>query len=129
MRQVSNEECELVRASISPELIEAWRKDFDEDKPDQIVPVPEEVWFAGTWLKGELLALGCDPDLASGICMVLGQRQAMLRKGTNFWGPAIAILEDYKNGTWELPGPELADKLLKERFGDPLNRKEMLDWL
>ncbi len=129
---VSSEECQRVRASIPEATIEEWREDWRSTTEEQnLVPIPEDVWFAGTWLKIRLVEAGCDPDLASEICMAVGQRQAMIKLDgdEHVWGPAIEALANYGKGEWELPGEELAVQLLKERFGDPPDKKAMLDWV
>lgn len=78
---------------------------------------------------GELLALGCRPRRAKSICFAMGQRVAMLPSGADMWGPARAALENYKQGTWDVPGRKLATQLTKEAFGDPPDQQRVLRWL
>lgn len=86
----------------------------------------DEIFAAGDRLGDRLLTLGADADLMSTICSAFGQRAAMSTEAPD--RIADAVVENYKAGRWEKPGPELADRLMVERFGDPPNMREMLVW-
>ena len=91
--------------------------------------VREQVTKAGDWLYEQLRAAGASRELSTDICFATGQRQAMLDPGEDPWAVAREALERYKRGEWDRPGDELADRLLKEKFGDPMDLPRMLDWL
>lgn len=71
----------------------------------------------GNWLQMELLGAGATEELALKICFATGQRQAMILPGGDLWAPAKDALYRYKQGEWDEPGPELAQKLIKEAIG------------
>lgn len=98
--------------------IDKWevaRVAYNETHPENLVPIPPDVWHSGEWLYEQLLANNCTKELAEQIGFALSQKQAFTR---NYWELAQKTLDDYKRGVWDIPGPALAMRLLKERFGE-----------
>lgn len=122
-------ECSRVRGGIPASKFEEWRQGAEEFGKTAKLHIPQEVWDAGSWLKEQLLERGAGDDLATEIVQGVGQRQAMIEQDADPWGPAVAALANYAKGEWELSGPELADKLIVERFGNPPDKARMLSWL
>lgn len=89
----------------------------------------DDIISAGDWLKDELVAAGADEALATNICFAAGQRQAMLEPGDDAMEPCREALARFRNGDWDTPGKELADRLLREKFGNPLDRDKLLAWI
>lgn len=116
-------------ANVTDEDIREWEEDRQDYLADEqrnggtLVPIPADVWHSGCWLSRELAALGCEEKLRSDITAACGQRQAY---SADHWQTAVDTLENYKKGVWELPGPELAMKLIHEKYGNPPDAQRML---
>jgi hypothetical protein len=70
---------------------------------------------AGDALAERLVELGADVDQAERICFAFGQRaSAMEASGRPVDLAALAdrIVERFRNGQWDEPGPELALRLI-----------------
>jgi hypothetical protein len=91
------------------------------------IDLKSDVRKSGDRLMAELLKLGCAPELASDICFATGQRHAMFPE--QMWETVQTTLDRYKLGQWETPGPELAQKLIAEKFGNPPDRRKVTAWL
>ena len=81
--------------------------------PDFLFDMPHlrETWYCGTWLDRKLAELGCPREQIRKICFANGQRCAMARDP---WVNTLATLEGYRAGQVDEPGPELAERLLRE---------------
>jgi hypothetical protein len=107
-------------ADVTQEMIDTWEKDRQAwIEADPMVKVyPPEAYYSWRYLEVKLDELGCPPDLQQQISMAAGQRQV---GSDNWWGDTIHVIEEYKQGRWELPGDELAKKILQKRYGDKPN--------
>jgi len=74
----------------------------------------ERLFLPGEWLSQELEALGCSHELSERIGFANGQKCFMAK---DTWAVAAQSLEDYKNGTWDEPGPELAGEICRDKLG------------
>lgn len=72
-----------------------------------------ERWCAAEWLARELDELGCDPELSSRICFANGQISFHVEDP---WPVAQRAVDNFRVGKWEVPGPELAQRLFEEHF-------------
>ncbi len=88
----------------------------------------EAIEELGNRLFADLRDAGCDEALATRICFATGQRHAMLDGGDEFTLYRSA-LERYYQGDWDEPGPDLARRLMKEKFGDQPDPVQLLNWL
>lgn len=117
-------------ADVTDDDIREWeeaRQRWIRDNPDDLLREPPPVvWYAGVWLRKQLKALNCTKELAEQIEMAAGQRQAYAK---DYWQTVVTAVENYKKGKWETPGPELAMKLMQERFGKKPDPMEVLDSL
>ena len=71
-----------------------------------------QVYFSGWWLEDELKTLGCNAKQVEDLCFAHGQHCF----GRDPWTMAQFILQGYKDGNPEKPGPELAERICKERL-------------
>ena len=107
-------------------MIEVWeemRLLWEQREPLTAGSYPHEAFYSGYYIGEKLMELGCPPDRIDAILMAAGQRQAGL-DDEQIWQIAVHTIEEYKQGRWEMPGNELAEKIQRERFGenaDPLN--------
>ena len=73
--------------------------------------VPFEAWCAGCWLGQHLDELHADPAAASAACFALGQTIA---HRPDPWPYAADALRKFLAGMPDVPGPDLALRLLRE---------------
>ena len=116
---------------VTEEDIKQWeveRQAFIRNEANESIlrEPPAEIWYAGNWLLRQLEALNCTKELADEIAFAAGQRQAYAK---DYWQTVIEVVENYKKGQWESPGAGLAEKLIKERFGDNPDPMEILEQL
>jgi len=118
-------------ANVTDDDLREWEEDRQDHLKDEernggfsaFIPIPPEVWYAGCWLSRELKAADCPEQLRDDITAACGQRQAYAEDA---WQAAVDALENYKKGVWETPGPELAQRLVHEKYGNPPDGKRML---
>jgi hypothetical protein len=53
----------------------------------------------------------------------------MLEHGEDPWVPAVLALGRYEQGEWDVCGKVLAEQLLREKFGDPIDRRKLAEWM
>lgn len=94
-----------------------WSADFEEwvenDASDQMEGAKDfflEVYIAGEWLTRELNNLTDDTKLIASQCAVAGQRTFL----NSPWEAVKKVLSNFKSGNIELPGMELADRIIQE---------------
>lgn len=115
-----------MRPEIAPETLaqmEVWFQEcLDNPPPDMeflnsVRGIPEvlakfkEAMFAGWWLENQLIPLGASKQQISDLCFAHGQHCF----GRDPWEMAEYILDGYKSGNPETPGPELAERIFNER--------------
>jgi hypothetical protein len=117
-------------SDITQDDIDSWEAERQEyiacEAGQMLREPPAEVWYTGCWLKEQLLALGCQEKTIESICFAAGQRQAMFN---DYWKIAKDALENYKKGIVEKPGANLADALMREKFGDKLDAHQAVEFL
>lgn len=110
---------------VTEEMVNCWeerRQEWLKTNPDFGEVYPKEAFYSGEYMGRSLHSLGCPPERIEQILIAAGQRQSG-RQDDDMWRIAAHVVEEYKQGRWESPGPELAQKILKERYGedpDPL---------
>ena len=105
-------------ADVTPQLLAEWeasRLDWVKREPIAGGLYTPEGYYSGCYIAMKLSQIGCPEELIGQICQAAGQRQATYN---DFWGVALHVIEEYRQGRYELPGMELAEKLMKERFGE-----------
>ncbi len=109
---------------VTQEMIDGWERGRLEYEREQaaagnhtIRPIPPVVWHCGEWLHSKLMAEGCDPKLASLVGQANGQRMAMYKTDRDRWAATVRTLENWRKGEVDHPGPELAKRLIIEKYG------------
>lgn len=75
-------------------------------------PDTKEMWYAGCWLNGMLQEAGASEDVAAEICFAHGQKSVFANLGDGtVWDIAAQSLQQFKDGHWDKPGEELAERL------------------
>lgn len=114
---------QAARDSVTSEQRAGWDKGRD-------ALVTDAVWYSSFWLCEQLTSAGCPPQLAEKITFAVGQRQAHEDTPDGIWGQTVIALRNYtERGRWEEPGEELAQKLLFENFGNPIDVEKLLLWI
>jgi hypothetical protein len=116
---VTQEDLDHWREHASPGSWVLWMKSIQEltSLITQMFPRfpivdPQELWFSGAWLASELYELGASSKQQEEIGLAHGQRCFFVRvMKTDCWELAKQSIEDFKSGTWDLPGPAFANKL------------------
>ncbi len=113
-----------MRPEIPPEelaKIEASWQEFLDNPPDDLAMVARnpvlrdhmrEPMLAGWWLENRLLELGATKEECESLCFAHGQHCF----GRDPWVMAQFVLDGYKAGNPEKPGPELAERICRERM-------------
>lgn len=111
-------------AEVTDEMIAEWNKALDEYEAQEAAAgrrrlraIPPTVWHCGEWLHSKLIAEGCDPKTASLIGQANGQRMAMYHTTDERWAATVRTLENWRKGEMDHPGPELARRLIREKYG------------
>ncbi len=81
--------------------------------PDR--PLVRQVWYASEWLAERLANDGLSEEDRESILFAAGQTMAFR---PDPWPYAAAALAKSRAGRPDEPGPELAEKLFRETFGD-----------
>ena len=106
-------------ADISPSELRDWRNEFleSEEVPAYVREDAhlskyfEELWIAGNWLGRELRVLGLTEEQIKNAGFVAGQRCHM----RDPWAAHKEVLRNCKEGKFEEPGFDLADKIVQEQ--------------
>ena len=108
-------------ADVTEEMVARWeasRLEWALREPDAAAAFPHEAYYTGHYIAMKLRELGCtDEDLIERIVGGAGQRQANREDG-DYWAVATWVVDEFKQGRYELSGEELAHKLFTERFGE-----------
>ena len=117
----------MPRPEMAPELLDRFEREADlllENPPpeirmiydtfgetDEVKVVFKEIIMAGAWLRVKLEERGCDKQKMEQILFAAGQRVV----GADPWEQAERTLSLYDSGKPEMPGPELARKIVEEK--------------
>jgi hypothetical protein len=77
-----------------------------------------EIWYCASWLGERLIELGVDKKLGNDVCAAAGQRMAFQ---DDPWLIVVAVVERFKQGIVDKPGPVLAEQLFRETFVEDAN--------
>jgi hypothetical protein len=123
-------------AEVTEEVLVEWRKNLQEFLEaereagvNHFRPMPEEAWFCGQYIYEKLRSEGCELELAQKVAFGNGQKTAMC--GSDYemmWVKTIESLENWRRGKPDMPGPELAHRLMVERYG-AVNRETLLQYM
>lgn len=112
---------------VTQEMIDRWEEDrqkWEKENPAISAIYPPEAYYSGCYLGEALESLGCPHERIEAISMATGQRQA--HNKDEYWSIVVHAIEEYKQGRWEEPGPELARRIIQERKIDPIEMLAMM---
>lgn len=121
--------------TVTPEDINRWRREIRQtlhntndwalravlEKCLDDSVFADRIAYSGAWLGERLVELGCLPELKHKICFAHGQR---VFRNADPWGLAQAALDAYKEGLWEEPGLELAERVISETLPELLPERQ-----